>query len=43
VTVSIGAIMLNGGESLAAAITRAEQATALSSQEGGNRITVAGA
>jgi diguanylate cyclase len=43
VTVSIGAVMLNGGESLAAAIARAEQATAVSSQEGGNRITVAGA
>ena len=43
VTVSIGAVMLNGGEALAATIARAEQATALSSQEGGNRITVAGA
>jgi len=43
VTVSIGAVMLNGGEALAASITRAEQATALSRQEGGNRITVGGA
>lgn len=43
VTVSIGAVMLNGGEALAPSIARAEQATALSSQEGGNRITVGGA
>ena len=43
VTVSIGAVMLNGGEALADAIARAEQATASTSQQGGNRITVAGA
>jgi len=43
VTVSIGAVMLNGGEALADVITRAEQATAASSQQGGNRITVAAA
>jgi diguanylate cyclase len=43
VTVSVGAVMLNGGEGLAAAIAGAEQALARSRQEGGNRITVAGA
>jgi len=36
-----GAVMLNGGEALADGIARAEQATASSSQQGGNRITVA--
>jgi diguanylate cyclase len=41
VTVSIGAVMLNGGEALADGIARAEQATASSLQQGGNRITVA--
>ena len=43
VTVSIGAIMLKGGEALAAAVSGAEQALARSRQDGGNRITVAGA
>jgi diguanylate cyclase len=43
VTVSIGAVMLEGGETLAAAVERADQAMARSRREGGNRITVGGA
>ena len=43
VTVSIGAIVLRGGEALAASISRAEQALEQSREEGGNRITVGGA
>lgn len=42
VTVSIGAVMLVGGEALAAAAKRADQAVVRSRQEGGNRITVGG-
>ena len=42
VTVSIGAFMLRGGEALAVAIERGDQALARSRQEGGNRITVGG-
>jgi len=43
VSVSIGAVLLPGDETLAAAIARADQALARSKQEGGNRITVRGA
>jgi diguanylate cyclase len=43
VTVSIGAVMLKGGETLEAAVERADQAMARSRREGGNRITVGGA
>jgi diguanylate cyclase len=43
VTVSIGAVMLKGGESLEGASERADQAMASSRREGGNRITVGGA
>ena len=42
VTGSIGAVMLVGGEALAAATKRADQAVVRSRQEGGNRITVGG-
>ncbi len=42
VTVSIGAVMLSGGETLAASIERADQALRRCRQEGGNRITVGG-
>ena len=42
VTVSIGAVVLSGGEIFAAAVERAEQAVARSRHEGGNRITVGG-
>ena len=42
VTVSIGAVMLGGGEALAAIIDHGNQALARSRQEGGNRITVGG-
>ncbi|MDE2219058.1 MAG: GGDEF domain-containing protein [Gammaproteobacteria bacterium] len=42
VTVSIGAVMLDGGESLESAIERADQAMARSRREGGNRISVGG-
>ena len=42
VTVSIGAVMLRGGEPLAAFIEHGNQALAHSRQEGGNRITVGG-
>jgi diguanylate cyclase len=40
VTVSIGAVMLRGGEALDAAVERVDQAMARSRREGGNRITV---
>jgi diguanylate cyclase len=40
VTVSIGAVMLKGGEALDAAVERADQAMARSRREGGNRIIV---
>lgn len=43
VTVSIGAIMLSGGESLAATVISADQAVERARQDGGNRITVGGA
>jgi diguanylate cyclase len=43
VTVSIGAVMLKGGEALDAAVERVDQAMARSRREGGNRITVGGA
>ena len=42
VTVSIGAIALQGGEGSTAAIARADQALERSREDGGNRITVGG-